>query len=53
MDVDAGCTIYIPDVGGLLAPAKDLVFNDAPWLGAHPEIRFVHPKLSHEVPIQP
>ena len=32
----------------MLAPAKDLVFNDAPWVPDQ-RARFVHARLSHQV----
>ena len=40
--------LYILDSRGCLAPASDLVYNDAPWVPDQ-QIRFVHPKLSNEV----
>lgn len=40
--------LYILDSRSVLAPASDLVYNDAPWVPDQ-QIRFVHPKLSNEV----
>ncbi|BDA44284.1 probable Sacsin [Coccomyxa sp. Obi] len=40
--------LYILDSRGCLAPASDLVYNDAPWVPDQ-QSRFVHPKLSNEV----
>lgn len=40
--------LYILDFRGCLAPASDLVYNDAPWVPDQ-QSRFVHPKLSNEV----
>lgn len=43
--------LLIPDAHGLLMPAGDLVYNDAPWLensslvGKH----FIHPDISHDL----
>jgi hypothetical protein len=40
----------VPDEHGLLIPAEELVFNDAPWLGPQQQAaRLVHPKISFEV----
>lgn len=40
----------VPDTRGILHPAKDLVYDDAPWLtGERPAVPTVHPRLSHEV----
>lgn len=43
--------ILAVDERGVLVPATELVFNDAPWLalGGGAQLRLVHPKLSHEV----
>lgn len=41
--------LFVPDARGSLAPAGEMVYNDAPWLDHGQEHRFVHPKLSHEV----
>ncbi len=41
--------LVVPDLRGVLAPVADLVFNDAPWTTPQQDVRFVHPKLSHEV----
>lgn len=43
-----GRQISVPDERGRLAPAEQLVFNDAPWLEAA-AARTVHPKISNEV----
>lgn len=40
--------LYILDSRGTLGPARDLVYNDAPWVPDQ-HFRFVHPKLSNEV----
>ena len=48
MDLPGGATIYVPDDKAVMAAASALVFNDAPWT-AQPDLRFVHPKLSHQV----
>ena len=41
--------VWVPDERGVLIAAGDLVFNDAPWLGAQQEAaHFVHPKISFE-----
>ena len=41
--------LWVPDERGVLTAAPELVFNDAPWLGAQPEAaHFVHPKISFE-----
>ena len=40
--------LHILDSHSVLAPASDLVYNDAPWVPDQ-QIRFVHPKLSNEV----
>ena len=42
--------LYVLDSRGCLAPASDLVYNDAPWVPDQ-QSRFVHPKLSNEVPL--
>lgn len=54
---DAGSGIHVPDAAGVLAPAGELVYNDAPWLegfgggaGLAPAAtasssRFVHAKV--------
>lgn len=40
----------VPDHRGSLLPARDLVYDDAPWLtGDRPPMATVHPRLSHEV----
>ena len=42
--------VWVPDERGILVAAGELVFNDAPWLGAQQEAaHFVHPKISFEV----
>lgn len=42
--------LYVPDEHGMLTPAEQLVFNDAPWLGLQQEAaHLVHPKISFEV----
>ena len=39
----------MPDDHGVLTAAPDLVYNDAPWLGAQQEAaHLVHPKISFE-----
>ena len=40
--------MHIPDTRGVMAPAKDLAFNDAPWVPDQ-RTRFVHARLSHQV----
>ena len=40
--------LFILDSRGVLVPATDLVYNDAPWLPDQ-QFSFVHPKLSNEV----
>lgn len=40
--------LYILDSRGVLVPASELVYNDAPWLPDQ-QFSFVHPKLSNEV----
>ena len=41
--------VWVPDERGVLTAAPDLVFNDAPWLGAQQEAaHFLHPKISFE-----
>ena len=47
-----GAAPHIPDARGVLAPAKDLVFNDAPWVPDQ-RARFVHARLSHQVLVVP
>jgi sacsin len=55
-------SILAVDALGLMAPAGELVYNDAPWLedsqegggggykgGAHTTLRLIHPRLPHEV----
>ena len=41
--------VYVPDEASVLAPASELVYNDAPWLTAlqmtQERLRFVHPKV--------
>ncbi|KXZ55127.1 hypothetical protein GPECTOR_3g279 [Gonium pectorale] len=47
-----GATIYLPDERGVLAPAGELAFNDAPWLAGQPaaaSVRLVHPRISAHV----
>ncbi len=44
--------VYAPDSAGVLVPATDLVYDDAPWmLGATglADLRFVHAKVSNNV----
>lgn len=46
--------ILIPDSSGVLMPAKDLVYNDAPWLaksvaGLAGMRRLVHPEIENEL----
>ena len=42
--------LFVPDERGVLTPAEQLVFNDAPWLGTQQEAaHLVHPKISFEV----
>jgi sacsin len=41
--------LHAPDTNGVLRPAGELVFNDAPWLGNRPDLLFVHSRISHEV----
>lgn len=51
MDV-GGQQVFVPDDRGVLLPAGDLVYNDAPWLdstGPAASRRTVHPKISNEV----
>ena len=41
--------LHVPDAQGCLAPAGDLVYNDAPWLdAATAAVRTVHPNISNE-----
>eukprot|EP00884_Botryococcus_braunii_P020227 jgi/Botrbrau1/6889/Bobra.67_3s0008.1 len=49
-DVDFEADVlYVPDSRGVMAPSRDLVYNDAPWLPSAASLRFVHPKISCEV----
>ena len=42
--------MYVPDAAGVLRPASNVAFNDAPWLGApDPSVVLAHPLLSHSV----
>eukprot|EP00976_Prorocentrum_cordatum_P087594 1186969-Prorocentrum_minimum.AAC.1 len=50
--------VYAVDAKGFLAPAAELVYNDAPWLentplgsggGGSGGLRLAHPRLAHEV----
>ncbi len=46
----ADVRVWVPDDHGVLTAAADLVYNDAPWLGAQQEAaHLVHPKISFEV----
>ena len=40
-------TLHVLDERGMLAPAGELAFNDAPWVPEQ-SLRFVHPKISNE-----
>ncbi|KAK1380492.1 Sacsin [Heracleum sosnowskyi] len=44
-------TLLVPDSSAVLFPARDLVFNDAPWMENNTLSgkRFVHPSISHEL----
>ena len=42
--------LHVLDERCALAPARDLAYNDAPWVPAQQDARFVHPKLSNQVP---
>ena len=45
----ADVRVWVPDDHGVLTAAPDLVYNDAPWLGAQQEAaHLVHPKISFE-----
>jgi hypothetical protein len=48
----SAAVLHVPDERGVLVPAGDLVYDDAPWLAAATSsaaARIVHPKISHEV----
>jgi sacsin len=38
-------SLPVPDAAGVLTPAAELRFNDAPWLAAPDGVRLAHPKL--------
>jgi hypothetical protein len=41
--------VFVPDEAGVLTPASQLVYNDAPWNLVQGDVKFVHPKISHDV----
>ena len=40
--------LHVLDERCMLAPAGELAYNDAPWVPAQQDLRFVHPKLSNQ-----
>ncbi|XP_068639684.1 uncharacterized protein [Aristolochia californica] len=44
-------SLFIPDTSGILIPAVDLVYNDAPWMekSSAAAKHFVHPSISYEL----
>lgn len=41
-------TIFVPDADGHLIEARDLCYDDAPWM-AHKDARLIHPDISNQV----
>ncbi|XP_062184286.1 uncharacterized protein LOC133888156 isoform X2 [Phragmites australis] len=43
-------SLVIPDSFGVLAPARNLVYNDAPWMNADPTLKnFVHLSIGNDL----
>jgi sacsin len=45
-------TVLVPDASGVMRPAADLAFDDAPWMdnaGTDEQLQLVHPRISAPV----
>ena len=40
--------VFVPDADGHLAEARELCYDDAPWM-AHNDARLIHPDISNQV----